>query len=131
MFPERLFKQEEAAYDPLIDRYGIPLDDRHAYAKNDWSLMMASVLSEGFFTKMVSRIYDFIHTTTGRYPLTDFYDVRNFNRPTNGTFFQARPVIGAFWTKLLLDSDSASSTPMRVVAKPHQQAKHLRNTANK
>jgi len=45
------------------------------------------------------KIYLFANKTTGRVPLGDWYDT---NKPIS-IIFKARPVVGAIWSKILLD----------------------------
>lgn len=48
---------------------------------------------------IIERIYLFANSTTGRVPLADWYGTKI---PVS-IMFKARPVVGAIWSKVLLD----------------------------
>jgi hypothetical protein len=79
---------------------GLPLDSRAAYTKLDWELwivMMAE--SDETFRCFISSLCRFANKTPTRAPLSDWYWI------LDGTpaAFQARPVIGALFIKMLTD----------------------------
>ena len=82
------------------NKYGLPLDVRKDYTKNDWIMWTAAMASDNkTFLKFVDPIYDYINETQSRVPISDWYDTKT------GLMvgFKARSVIGGFWMKVLAD----------------------------
>jgi len=88
-----------------LNKYGIPLDNRATFTKLDWSMWVATLAENNQqFQTIVNRIYNFAHESPSRVPLTDWYQT------TTGTVqgFQARTVLGALFSKILLVEDSVA-----------------------
>ncbi|MFC6102734.1 glutaminase family protein [Olivibacter domesticus] len=100
LFPQKIFDTEIKFYLTKQNRYGIPLDSRKAYTKNDWILWTATFApTKEAFEALVKPVYIHAIETDSRVPLNDFYDSNTGIREN----FKARSVIGGFYMKLLSD----------------------------
>jgi len=45
LVPDRVYRMQSQWYKSVLQRYGLPLDGRHLYAKSDWELFAAAVAS--------------------------------------------------------------------------------------
>ena len=82
----------------MQNRYGLPLDSRMYYTKNDWIMWTAAMAPNNkTFLKFVHPVYDYINETESRVPISDWYDTKTGLM----TGFKARSVIGGFWMKVL------------------------------
>lgn len=98
-FGPEVLRADEAFWGARINAYGVPLDDRASFTKGDWSSWIAAMAgSEAQWNAIVSTIYAFADETPDRVPLSDWYDTRSGHK----VGFQARPVVGGFFAKLLL-----------------------------
>ena len=95
---------EVAYYLTKQNPYGLPLDCRKEYTKNDWTLWSASLASsQDDFEKIVDPIYNFINSCETRVPIRDWHHTEE---PT-WVSFRARSVIGGFWMQVLKHKTSA------------------------
>jgi hypothetical protein len=102
LFSGLIAKKEMAFYRKTQERFGLALDNRHPIAKSDWTLWTACLTGDQEdFEALVSPVYDAFHATPQRVPMTDWYAVDTSNRRG----FQARPVVGGYFMRLL-DSPS-------------------------
>ena len=100
LFPQKIYNTETAYYLKKQNRYGIPLDSRKAYTKNDWILWTATFApSREDFEALVHPVYKHAIETESRVPLNDFYDSNTGIRDN----FKARSVVGGFYMKMLAD----------------------------
>ena len=100
LFPQKVYDTEIKYYLTKQNKYGIPLDSRKAYTKNDWILWTAAFApTREEFEALVSPVYRHAIETKSRVPLNDFYDSNTGIREN----FKARSVIGGFYMKLLAD----------------------------
>lgn len=98
IFPEEVKEKEIAYYLTKQNEYGLPLDSRRNYTKSDWIMWTATLTDDHeTFMKFVQPIYDFANETTDRIGLTDWYNTDSDKR----VGFEARPVLGGFYIKLL------------------------------
>lgn len=98
LFPDSVLEQEVAFYKTKQNRYGLPLDSRENYTKLDWIIWSASMTGKkADLMAFADPVYDFLHETPTRVPMTDWY------RTTNGTQvgFQARSVVGGVFIPVL------------------------------
>lgn len=98
LFPEGVAKKEVAFYRKVQNKYGLPLDNREAYTKLDWTLWIATLTqNQADFDAIVDPVYLFINETPDRSPLTDWY-LTNTGKKMG---FTARPVIGGVFMQML------------------------------
>jgi hypothetical protein len=102
LFPEAVLRKEMAFYIRTQNRYGLPLDNRAAYTKLDWTLWTACLTGRREdFDAIVAPVYEWVSATPNRSPLTDWYDTRTAKR----VGFTARPVVGGLVLRALYDAD--------------------------
>ncbi|SHF15068.1 glutaminase domain-containing protein [Streptoalloteichus hindustanus] len=109
LVPHRVAAQEANWYLRSAARYGIPLDVRHHYTKNDWELWCAAWLVDRQDVRqlIVERVHDYAHQTPSRVPLSDWHDTDS----AVNKGFQARPVVGGFFAPLTVDNQRTPSAP--------------------
>jgi hypothetical protein len=104
IFPAGTIDKEIAYYLTKQNRYGLPLDIRKDYTKNDWIMWTASMAKDKeTFLKFVHPVWDFANETPSRVPLSDWYDTKT------GKYehFIMRSVVGGFWMRVLMDKETA------------------------
>jgi hypothetical protein len=100
LFPEDVLEKEMTWYRNTQQTYGIPLDNRHTNTKVDWLVWAACITGKkNDFKALISPLYDALNKTPQRVPMTDWYDTSNADR----IGFQARPVVGGVFIRLLQD----------------------------
>jgi len=100
LFPQKVYNTEIKYYLTKQSRFGIPLDSRKAYTKNDWILWTATFApTRDEFEALVHPVYNHAIQTESRVPLNDFYDANTGIREN----FKARSVVGGFYMKMLSD----------------------------
>ena len=100
IFPNDAMQREIKYYLKMQNKYGLPLDSRKDYTKNDWIMWTAAMApNTKTFLKFVDPVYDYINETESRVPISDWYDTKTGLM----TGFKARSVIGGFWMKVLAD----------------------------
>ena len=100
IFPNNAMLTEIKYYLTKQNKYGLPLDIRKDYSKNDWIMWTAAMAPNNkTFAKFVDPVYNYINETQSRVPTSDWYDTKT------GLMvgFKARSVIGGFWMKVLAD----------------------------
>ncbi|MGL4942543.1 MAG: glutaminase domain-containing protein [Thermoguttaceae bacterium] len=100
LFPNEVFEKEIAYYKTQMRPFGLPLDNRALYTKNDWILWTAAMTTNrADFDLFVAPVVRFVNETPERVPLSDWYETDSA-RHNN---FKARSVIGGFWAPMLRD----------------------------
>ena len=100
LFPKEVMRKEIAYYKTKMQKYGLPLDNRSLYTKNDWILWTAAMTeNREDFDALVKPVIGFVNNTENRVPLSDWY----FTDSAKQRGFQARSVIGGFWAPMLKD----------------------------
>ena len=98
LFPKAVIQKEIDFYKKIQAPYGLPLDNRERWTKTDWVLWTATMAEKrSDFDALFNPAFDFINATPQRVPVTDWYVVDNAYK----VGFQARPVIGGLFIKLL------------------------------
>lgn len=100
LFPEKLAREEVAYYRAHATHFGYPLDSRSAFTKLDWESWTAALTPGAEFRSVFTGVYNFANQTPTRVPLSDWY----WTVDGTQTGFQARPVVGGVYMKMLLDS---------------------------
>jgi hypothetical protein len=104
LFPQKVYDTETRYYLTKINKFGIPLDSRKSYTKNDWIAWTATFAPQkDQFEALISPLYVHALETPSRVPLNDFYDSKTGIREN----FKARSVIGGFYMKILADKLNA------------------------
>ncbi|MGW4568712.1 glutaminase domain-containing protein [Streptomyces sp. NPDC004561] len=100
LIPRDVAQKEGDWYLSQANQFGVPLDLRHSYTKGDWEMWTAAWLRGHPVSELlISRLYEFAHTTPSRVPFTDWYDTV---ADTQSGGFQARPVVGGVFALLSL-----------------------------
>lgn len=99
LFPQKLAREEAAYYQAHATHFGFPLDSRSAFTKLDWESWTAALAGPQEFRSLFSGVYNFADQTPTRVPLSDWY----WTVDGTQTGFQARPVVGGVYMKMLLD----------------------------
>lgn len=98
IFPKEVREKELAYYLTKQNKYGLPLDSRRNYTKSDWIMWTATLADDHeTFMEFVQPIYNFANETVDRIGLSDWYNTDNDHR----VGFEARPVLGGFYIKML------------------------------
>jgi hypothetical protein len=125
LFPDSVAEKEMAYYKRMQNPYGLPLDNRKEYTKLDWIFWTASITgSKSDFEALIAPITVFLNETPDRVPMTDWY----WTHDAKKRGFQARPVVGGVFIRLLDDkpvwkkwverADSVAGVWARVPAPP-------------
>jgi len=100
LFPQKVYDTETTYYLTKGNKFGIPLDSRKAYTKNDWIVWTATFApTKEQFDALIKPLYVHALETPSRVPLNDFYDSKTGIREN----FKARSVVGGFYMKVLAD----------------------------
>lgn len=98
IFPAEVAATEMAYYKTVQRRYGLPLDNREDYTKNDWILWSACLTgNQADFEALMQPVWDFANETPSRIPLSDWY----FTTSGKHRGFQVRSVVGGFFLRML------------------------------
>jgi hypothetical protein len=98
LFPKEILRNEISYYKTVIAPYGLPLDSRERYSKNDWITWTATLADNiNDFRSIFDPVYDYADKTPNRVPVSDWYITDNAQM----VGFQARSVVGGFFIKML------------------------------
>ena len=98
IFDKSIFKTEIDYYLSKQNQYGLPLDNRRTYTKTDWIMWSATLAEDkATFQKFITPIYNFMHETTDRLPMSDWVYT---DKPVRAGF-KARAVVGGYFIKML------------------------------
>jgi len=100
IFPDKVMKREMNYYLKKQNTYGLPLDCRQDYTKNDWILWTAAMAADqNTFLKLMEPVYKYMNETNSRVPTSDWYDTKTARM----VGFKARSVVGGFWMRVLME----------------------------
>jgi hypothetical protein len=100
LFDPAIARREVAFYLKRQNKYGLPLDNRADYTKLDWIVWTATLAEQPQdFRSLIDPVYLFLHETTDRVPMTDWY----MTSTARQRGFQARSVVGGVFIKMLSD----------------------------
>ncbi|MCL2306066.1 MAG: DUF4965 domain-containing protein, partial [Planctomycetaceae bacterium] len=100
LFPKEVMRKELAYYKTKMQKYGLPLDNRSLYTKNDWIIWTATMCeNRNDFDALLQPVFAYVNETENRIPLSDWY----FSDTAIRVGFQARSVIGGFFAPMLKD----------------------------
>jgi len=99
IFPSQIATTELAFYQKNQHTYGLPLDSRKNYTKNDWILWTACLGTDADFNALLAPVYKYANETPSRVPISDWYDTDNAQMMN----FKARSVVGGFFMKMLME----------------------------
>jgi len=103
LFPEEVGNMEIAWYLKVQNKYGLPVDNRTDMALIDWTMWsIALARDSGDFETLLAPIFRYVNETPTRVPLSDWYVTTTGQKAG----FQARPVVGGIFIKLLADATS-------------------------
>ncbi len=101
LFPDALGDAEIAWYLKVQNQYGLPVDSRTDTSLIDWALWsIALARNPADFQALFNPIWRYANETPTRVPLSDWFITTNAKRKG----FQARPVVGGIFIKLLTDA---------------------------
>ncbi|GAA5914563.1 hypothetical protein JCM6882_000420, partial [Rhodosporidiobolus microsporus] len=109
LFDPELYKQQSGWYKSKAERYGVPLDSRHAWTKSDWEVFAAASATdpeerELFFDLLVKYLrggkVDAGFPDLYETPTADFPGCHNLDSPI---YFISRPVVGGHFALLALE----------------------------
>jgi hypothetical protein len=114
LFPREVVETEMAFYRQKQNEYGLPLDNRSDYTKLDWVLWTATLTEDrDDFTALIEPVHAFLNATPQRTPMTDWY----FTSTAKKVGFDARPVVGGVFLRMLYDSSVWKKYASRDVTK--------------
>ncbi|KAK3305377.1 uncharacterized protein B0T15DRAFT_195150 [Chaetomium strumarium] len=99
---QSIFDMQSNFYPTVASEYGVPLDTRHTWTKSDWEMFAAAVASESTRDMFISKLANWVGTTSTDRAMTDLYDAVTGAYPANGPTFVARPVMGGMFALLAL-----------------------------
>jgi hypothetical protein len=103
LFPEAVGDAEIAWYLKVQNKYGLPVDNRTPTSLIDWAVWsIAPARNPADFRALFDPIFRYAHETPSRVPLSDWYVTTDARQKG----FQARPVVGGIFVRLLADAAS-------------------------
>lgn len=105
LFPAAVGDAEVAWYRKVQNPYGLPVDNRTPTSLLDWALWsIAPARTPEDFEALVEPLFRYAHETPQRVPLSDWFHTTDAKRAG----FQARPVVGGIFIRLLADAPTWS-----------------------
>ena len=112
LFDDAFVEREIRSYVPKMNRYGVPLDERADYTKDDWIVWCASMTEDrSLFETLVAPVWQAYNDMETRFPMGDWYNsVTGLLERYPDLYadriisFQNRSVQGALVMPILVDS---------------------------
>jgi Domain of unknown function (DUF5127)/Domain of unknown function (DUF4965)/Domain of unknown function (DUF1793)/Domain of unknown function (DUF4964) len=99
LIPAAVLAEQAAWYAGVSNQFGLPLQVPHSYAKSDWAMLTAALLSDyPIRQQLIEQVFSYADTTPSRVPFSDLYDTITGDQVA----FQARPVQGGIFALLAL-----------------------------
>ena len=106
-------EQDMDFYQSKMLTYGLPLDSRGEYNKNDWHFWVGAMSrTDEEFQTYVDPMYRYVNETPTRVPLSDYHDANTGERRG----YMARPVVAGYWMKVLVDKFMSGKLAIEDVA---------------
>jgi hypothetical protein len=100
LFPESVGDAEIAWYLRVQNRYGLPVDNRTTTSLIDWAMWSIALARDPRdFEALVEPLLRYVQETPKRVPLSDWFHTTDARHAG----FQARPVVGGLFIRLLAD----------------------------
>ena len=77
LVPQSVYDIQSDFYPTIIEKYGVPLDTRHDYTKNDEQMLAAATCSKETAAQYITSIARWINETPTNLAMTDLYDAAN------------------------------------------------------
>ncbi len=100
--PHDIYLAQSRWYGLVMQKYGLPLDSRHRYAKSDWEFAAAAVAEPDLRADLLDRVARWLNETSTDRPFTDLYETEG-DGGFPGPHFFARPVVGGHFAFLALE----------------------------
>lgn len=114
LIPDEIYKKQSDFYSLILQRYGLPLDSRHLYAKSDWMFEAAAVAAPELEREIMGRHAKWVNNTKIDRPLSDLYETEDEDGSWGGGVrFLARAVVGGHWAGLALERACGGNTGRR------------------
>ncbi|HON08426.1 MAG TPA: DUF4965 domain-containing protein, partial [Verrucomicrobiota bacterium] len=98
LWPASALRKEMNFYKKVLNKYGLPLDNRQTYTKLDWTVWTATLTkNQSDFDTLIDPIFKYLNETPSRVPMCDWYQTTDGRQ----VGFQARPVVGGVFIKML------------------------------
>ena len=91
--PPEVYTSQSSWYASSLQKFGLPLDSRHLYAKSDWEMFAAAVAGEGVRRGIIERVARWVNETGTERAFVDLYETEEGGFPGEVRFY-ARPVVG-------------------------------------
>jgi hypothetical protein len=99
LIPSSVLAEQAAWYESVSNLFGLPLQVPHSYAKSDWEMLTAALLSDyPIKQQLIEQVYTYANTTPSLVPFSDLYDTITGDQVA----FQARPVQGGMFALLAM-----------------------------
>ena len=108
LVPKSIYALQDKWYPQKMQKYGLPLDSRHTWAKSDWTMFAAAAsATDDTKAKLVEGLYSWVSNGKTDSPLADLYSTITGDTPKEPdeplVRFLARPVQGALLSFLARD----------------------------